>query len=308
MKRWMALVCFCLPCFGYEPWYTGTYLEYSGANTPRGEYNLQTFTTSTLVTGYFQNDWSLNSSVDQTSRTINTVWFNWGMTDWLDFTMVGQLAYVNGSERGEATFFGPIQLYLGFMFAEDQPDTWWPYLRFLYIQEFPTTPYDSLNEGRGFTATSNGSFQSAGVFILEKVFFRNTRHPTDINLNLFYSYQTKAHISGISTFKGDITTNMQTHPGGIYAVNLSLQVSLSQRWIFETDINYSYWGATSLSGELGRLSPALPFPASQAITLTPGFGYSFSKDVGVFASFWVTPWGQNSESLFGIIFSFNGFF
>ena len=309
MKRWVALlVSFLSPCLGYTPWYTGTFLEFSGANTAPGHTYLETFTSATVVFGEFQNNWSLDSSANPTSFTTNTVWFGWGMTKWLDFTLVGSLVYADGGDFGTSTYFAPIQLFFGLQFAQSDPETWCPYVRLLLVEEFPSTPYDDLGPNMSFAPVSNGSFVTGFSFIIDKILFLKTMHPTDFCLNLNYSYQTKAHITGVSIFGGDIQTDMQTHPGGIYSVNLSIQISLNQNWVFESDINYTYQGAPSLTGNLGSDSPATPTLASQLISLTPGFEYNFSQSLGVFAGAWVTPWGQNTNGIFGVYFSFDGNF
>ena len=78
---------------------------------------------------------------------------------------------VAGGGSLSSVLLGPSQIYLGFMFVRDDPVTWSPNVRLQLIEEFPTTPYDSLKAGKGFTAVSNGSFQSSAFLILDKILF-----------------------------------------------------------------------------------------------------------------------------------------
>lgn len=307
MKHLPYFLLLWLPLSAFEPRFTQTYFEFAGKNVERGKVNLQTFTTQTVLVGNFGSSGSLDTSTDIMSTLNNSIWWEFGLTKWLDVTLYGQFIYVDAAERGNTAFFGNSQIFFGFQCCYEDPKTWQPSVRLLWYEEFPTTPYDRLSEGKTYMAGGNGSIQSGGIFVLEKLFFANT-FPSSLNLNLIYFYQSRAHLYGPTIFGGDNESDFRTKPSGVYIVNLAFETAFSPEWVVCSDINYEYNGKTTLSGDLGTNFPAQGVPASHTITLTPGIEYNFSDSFGIFGCFWITPWGINTADLFGIIFSASGTF
>ena len=275
---------------------------------PPGKTNLQWFTIATIEYAQFLSEGTLDTTVDQISTTINGVWWEWGITRWLDFTLYGQLAYVDAAENGDTMFFTPTLIQLGFQLIHEDYKSFAPTTRIILYNAFPTTPYDSLEEGKSYQAGGNGSIQTGVSLVVAKTLFIDTMHPLLANLNLDYNYQFKSTLRGPNTFGGDISTKVKTNPGNIYIVNLGLELSLTQKWVIQTDINYQYSGNTTFNGILGTTTPIEEPGVSQTITLTPGLEYNFSEKFGLFSSLWITPWGKNTSALFGFVFSLESVF
>jgi hypothetical protein len=90
-------------------------------------------------------------------------------------------------------------------------------------------------------------------------------------------------------------------------LDLGIEVSLTQRWVFANDIVYASSGRTKFHGHSGFLAPGIPAPVgngySDNLSLAPAIEYNWTPDTGVIFGTLFSVYGRNSSNFVSGVFS-----
>lgn len=289
-------------------WFTGSFLATNPVNMLPGEYTLQPYLIESYTYAAYSKNWGYTSATPLQTFT-PAVQFEFGLLNWLDFTIYTQAQYNAGA--GQSDFhLGITQAFLGFQILKQTATNSFPNLRLLFVEQFPTGPYQNLSPEKSFVgAGSNGSFQSGIILVLQSLFSTVRHQDLNINLNLdYFFYLSSVHVHGYNYYGGNASTNGFAQPGEAFTLNLAVQFAFTENWAIVSDFNYQHTRATTFFGNAGDGISSLSAPASQSIVITPGFEYNMSANLGLLVSTWLTVAGQNTSAFAGGVISFDATF
>lgn len=294
----------------FNPWYTGPLIASSASCVPPGKINLQPYIY--LTTNYAQfNDHRKSINTPNTFIMSPLLVFQTGITNWMDFTIVPQ-----GFFRWETGKFGdgfadlPIQL--GFALLKETP--YIPKMRLVLGTLFPTGKYQHLNASKlGLDATGQGAYQTILGLNLSKVFWWFKLHPIATRLATNYIIpDNTVSVKGFNAFGGGYDTKGDIKIGNTLTLDLGLEISLTQKWVFATDFVYTTSNKTTFSGTPGFLDSGLPAsngsPSSDQFSLAPAIEYNVNENGGFIGGVWFTVTGRNSANFVSVLLSYTVLF
>ncbi len=294
----------------FNPWYTGPLIASSASNVPPGMIMLQPYLY--LTTNYAQFDNHRKSTKTPNTFIISPLMvFETGITNWMDITIVPQGFFrFESGEFGDGIADLPIQL--GFQVFKQTP--YIPNIRFVLGQLFPIGNYQYLNPDRlALDSTGQGAFQTILGLNMSKVFWWFKLHPIAARLATSYVIPDhKVSVHGFNAFGGSKFTDGKVNIGSTLTIDLGLELSLTQRWVFATDIVYSATSKTTFSGNPGLADTGLPAtnnsPSSDQFSLAPAIEYNVNDNSGFIAGVWFTVTGRNSANFASVLLSYTTMF
>lgn len=290
----------------FDPWYTGPLLTGSGNNVDKGMVNIQPYLFFNKIYGVYDQDWDFQKRT--TIKSINpSLWFQYGLLDWLDFTVVPQAFY--NKIKDESSFnWGDTLTLFGIQLLKMKDCTPQPSVRLLLRELFPTGKYQRLNPHKlGTDISGGGSYQSQVGLYMSKVVYWFPCHPIDLRVNFLYTYAAPVHIHGFNAYGGGRSTSGKITPPQTFYTAFSFEYSLTQRWVLASDFNYSYSTRTHFKGKRGvgltGEEAIVGIKESAQVTIAPALEYNFSSTGGVLAGPWFSVAGKRSAAFVGLMLS-----
>ncbi len=285
----------------FSPWYTGPLITGSASNVAPGHLMLQPYLYLTMNYAAFNNHrkslGTPNSYVINPLMVVQT-----GILNWMDITIVpGGVFKWQQSEFGDG--FSDLPVQIGFQLTKETP--YIPKMRLIIGETFPTGTYQRLNPSRiGLDSSGAGAFQTVIGLNMSKVFWWAPLHPTALRFSGNYNIpNSKVTVHGYNTYGGGKGTEGKVKVGGTLNLDLGLEISLNQQWVFATDIVYVYTGKSTFSGNPGEaLSNGAP--TSDQLSLSPAIEYNLNDYSGFIGGVWFPVTGRNSPNFISLIFSY----
>ena len=279
----------------FNPYYAGPLLTPSAKNVPPGKFNIQPylFFINTFAT-YNQNRRSVN--IDDT-WTINHVFiFQAGLLSWLDLSFVPQVIY-NTQNDQHATHLGDTQLLFGFQIAKEGP--YIPSIRAALGEIFPSGKFQKLDRKKnGIDGTGTGSYETILSLNFSKVLWWLTTNPFRVRAAFNYIIPSMVHVRSFNVYGGGFNTKGKVRPGNKIQVDTSLELSLTQKWVFALDLVYTYQNRSSFSGRRGITATgtraSVGTPSNDSLSCAPALEYNPTSNMGFLAGAWFTITGRNS--------------
>lgn len=301
MKKLWLFLGLSLSLFAYDPWYTGPILAISGSNEPPGRIQMQPFFFVANQYANYSGNWSKDYTSNTTQLNYSNV-FQSGITNWLDVSFFPQF-FTTISEGQRRTKPGDTSLSFGLKALYNKRGTLQPDIRLSLNFEFPTGKYDQLNpQTQGTDAVGGGAYSFQPTLVIRKWFFMFPNHPFRINLNTTFETSSKIYVRDLNIFGGGKGTRGWVNPGNSYSNNLSLELSLTQRWVFVTELLYSHTWASSFSGTPG---PApVGTDSTDLLSISNEIEYCLSDSYGWVGGVWYTVAGRNATAFITPVISF----
>lgn len=293
----------------FIPWYTGPLITGSATNVPKGKINLQPYLFSTITYAEFSN--SRSSDSIHNIYTLNPQFlFQAGFTTWLDFTLIAQ-GFFNWSEGHSAQHFGDTSTQFGFQLAKETD--YIPAMRLILGENFPTGHYDSLTESKASVQSSGAGIYATTIgFNISKLFWWEALHPIRMRLSTQYVIPNgDAHVSGFNAYGGGHGTCGRVDVGQTLNVDYGVEISLTEKWVFATDLAYTYSQKSIFSGTRGSLdgAPAVTGgPLSDNLSIAPAIEYNPDDTGGFIGGFWLPLTGRNSSNFISLVLSYTKLF
>ena len=287
----------------FNPWYTGPILTPSATMMPPGMGNIQAYVFANDIYASFNAE-RKSVSLEHNLINLNPIMLiQTGITDSLDgmVTVQTNTNWQNGHVGGG---YGDTQVTLGFLI---QPQTLYvPKVKFSVQETLPTGHYKNLHADR-LNSTGAGSYQTQFSLAAGKLMFWTTQHPINARIALAYKIPTTVALRGYNTYGGGIGTKGAIRPGKTFSADFGIEVSLTQRWVFASDVVYTTTSQSTFhgsSGMNGSGSPAsLGSGYSDQLSLAPAIEYNWSGNLGILAGVQFTVYGRNSSNFVSGIFS-----
>jgi hypothetical protein len=289
----------------YQPWYTGPLISISSNNQDKGTYNIQPYLYFRDSYGIYTNEWK-HHSVAKTHAVETEVFFQRGLTNWLDFTFITRASYKEKQHK-HSFQYGETSGELGFQLLKEEDLTPKPSIRIIFRETFPTGKYKNLNPNKNNTDSSgNGAYASLFGLIIGKVVYWITDHPISWRFNFLYIKSSKVSVSGFNSWGGGYGTKGKITPGDILGGFFAFEFSFTQRWAYAMDIIYLYENKEKFKGNPGVDSNGNPVATAGSnkvqLSLAPALEYNFSSTLGVIGGLFFSVTGKNSqEFITGVI-------
>lgn len=301
MRKLLSLICLSLPLFAYDPWYTGPILAISGSNEPPGRLQIQPFFFVANEYAGYKGNWSKNFTSNTTQLNYSAV-IQSGITNWLDVSYFPQF-FTTINEGKRKTQPGDTSVSFGLKALYNKKGTMQPDVRLSLNFEFPTGKYDQLNPtNQGTDAVGAGAYSFQPTIVLRKWFFMFPNHPFRVNLNTTFEISSNIYVKDLNVYGGGLGTRGWVKPGNSYSNNLSLELSLTQNWVFVTELLYTHTWASSFSGTPGPASVGLD--SSDLLSISNEIEYCITDSYGWVGGIWYTIAGRNSNAFITPVISF----
>lgn len=281
----------------FNPWYAGPLLTPSAHNVPKGMFVVQPYL-------FVQNTYAIFDE-HRHSKNIPDIWtvqplmlFQMGWLTWLDFTVTGQGYY--RTQSGKDTFYwGDTSFQWGIQLMQEQP--YKPAIRFTFTESVPTGRYEKLNPAKnGIDATGSGAYTTNFSLNISKVIWWVSTHPFAFRASFNYSFPSAlVRVQEFNAYGGGKGTHGRVRPGNAIAIDTSVELSFTQKWVFALDLVYTYQNHSTFSGHKGRTltgqTASVGGPSSDSLSAAPALEYNPSDSMGFLAGVWFTITGRNSS-------------
>ncbi|NGX47628.1 MAG: hypothetical protein K1000chlam3_01007 [Chlamydiae bacterium] len=294
----------------FIPWYTGPLITGSANNVPAGKWNIQPYLFFLLDHAqYNDNRKSINVPDIWTIQPLLVL--QRGLNSWLDATLV-QFGLFKWREGEKAQEYGDLNLTLGHQLVNETPYV--PSIRVTIGESFPTGHYQKLSPDKaGIDASGSGAFATIVGLFVSKIFWEIPIHP--VRVRFAGTYEIPNHdvlVKNFNAFGGGFGTNGDVSVGQTLNLDLGIEVSLTEHWVFATDFAYAYSRETTFKGNPGLTALGTPAsvggPSSDQFSIAPAIEYNISDRGGFIGGVWFSVTGRNSANFVGIILSYTWLF
>jgi len=288
----------------FNPWYTGPLQTPGATMMAPGWGNIQPYL---YVTDNYARFNSHRHSQNLPSHLVSlnpTTTLQFGVTSSMDISL-GLQGFANWQYHQHGGGLGDTNISVGFPVCFQSLHV--PAIRFVIKEIFPTGKFEHLNsDGLNLSATGGGSYQTQFSLNMSKIMFWDYLHPMNFRLSFSYTLPTCVSVRGFNNYGGGFGTHAKVHPGNIFNADMGLEVSLTQRWVFATDLVYTATNRTTYSGYAGVTADGEPASIgggfNDNLSLAPAFEYNWNENLGALAGFWFSVYGRNSLNfLSGVI-------
>jgi len=294
----------------FIPWYTGPLITSSAKNVAQGHFNMQGYL-------YFDINYAQFDKHRKSVKVPNTYVLNpllvlqAGITQWLDVTVIPQ-GFFRWKEGHYADSLADLPVQFGFQLVRETPTI--PSMRLTVGESFPIGKYQHLNPHKqGIDAGGGGIYSTIVGFDISKIFWWFLKHPISVRLAQSYVVpNTRAYVHGFNAYGGGFHTNGSVKVGNTYNADLGVEVSITQRWVFATDIAYTCSNKSTFSGKKGVLASGAEAsngtPSSDQLSFAPEIEYNVSKTGGFIGGVWMTVTGRNNVNFVSFVLSYTQYF
>ncbi len=294
----------------FIPWYTGPLITGSANNVPARKVNVQIYLYNTIQYAAFnKHRKSINVPNIYTINPLLLV--QRGLNDWLDFTVIGQ-GFFKWRKNQYTSQFGDTTTSFGFQLVTQTQHR--PSVRFIIGEVYPTGKYQHLKANKnGIDGTGAGAFQTSLGLNVSKIFWWSKLHPVNLRLATSYAIpDARVKVNDFHAYGGGIGTRGKVKVGQNLNVDIGIEVSLTQKWVFATDIAYTYSNKDSFSGFNGVTAAGAPAvngtPSSDQLSLAPAIEYNLNSNAGFIGGVWFTVTGRNSSNFVSVVLSYTQLF
>ncbi|GGA15566.1 hypothetical protein GCM10011408_41930 [Dyella caseinilytica] len=272
-----------------DAWWTGPMLANSAETLPPGHF---------LFEPYLYDIRSPNTD-SFGSRT----YILYGLVNRLSIGIIPVFGYnrvVNGT-NSSGVGVGDITLQAQYRLTEFRPDSWIPTTAIQLQETFPTGKYDELGD-RPSNGLGAGAYTTTLAINSQMYFWMPNGRILRMRLDVSDAFSQSVNVKGVSVYGTSQGFDGNVKPGNSFFADLSLEYSLTQRWVLALDATYGRNGNTHIAGE-DLLDPGnIPYPqnirinsgTSTAFGLAPAIEYNWSSAIGVLLGTRVTFGGHNS--------------
>lgn len=279
----------------FNPYYAGPLLTPSAHNVPPGHFNVQPYVFVTNTFAEYNGD-RKSVNITDTWQVKPIIIMQAGLLNWLDLTVTAGAIY---NSQGDQDAFNATdtQVEFGFQIMKEQP--YRPAIRVTLSQNFPSGKYQKLNSKKeGIDATGNGTYGTSFSLNFTKVIWWVSTHPFSLRASLNYTVPYMVSVQGFNAYGGGFGTRGKVNPGNGIAIDTSIELSLTQKWVFAVDLVYTYQNKSSFSGHRGRTASgdvaSVGGPSNDSLSCAPAIEYNPTANMGFLAGVWFTVTGRNS--------------
>jgi hypothetical protein len=282
----------------FNPWYTGPLITPAAAMMPLGSGNIQPYLIMQGAYATFNKDRkSIPIKHNIYSLKVSMLTFT-GVTNSVDFNLT-TTAGVNWQNHQTGGGYSDTTGILGFRICHET--LYIPHAKFTIGETFPTGKYKNLStNGLGLNSTGEGSYQTQFGIAASKIIWWTYPYPFKTRIFIGYTVATPVHVSGFNNYGGGFHARGVVKPGNTLTTDFGLELSLTQRWVFATDIVYVAQNKTKFHGYPGVLANGLPAAVgggyNDNLSIAPAIEYNWNENLGILWGVQFAVYGRNSQN------------
>ena len=298
-----------------SPWFTGPIIASNGQTVDRGHFNFETYGFYTVYPEDYKNF--------QPSPVLTV-----GLNHFLDIQ--ASAPYNFSWAKGEYdSGIGDSSLGLGIQILKQKERVWYPSLRVVVQELFPTGRYQHLNPNLlGTDQTGGGSYQTSVALDFQHLIEFKGNHYLRTRLNLVGATGSVVNVGGVNAYGGVPTTQGKINPGQSYSADLAFEYTLTQHWVPVFEALYVTSTTSTFSGDPGIFTLYKPFQSVGSTTGNPGFTpggaiggggvsqyslapaleYNFNENLGIIGGVWFSISGPTGAQYTSYVMALNYYF
>lgn len=294
----------------FIPWYTGPLITGSANNVPKRKVNVQVYLYFTTQYAQFTKNWK-SENVPNVYTLNPLILIQRGLSDWLDFTFIGQWLF-KWRKDAYTQHCGDTSTQFGFQLLKQ--DAHRPSIRLVLGESYPTGKFRNLNPNKnGIDATGAGAYQTSIGLNFNKIFWQIKLHPISLRITGQYVIpDAKVKVRNFHAYGGGLGTRGKVKVGQTLNIDIGVEVSLTQHWVFANDIAYTHSFKSTFHGRPGVTAAGTPAvngaPSSDQLSLAPAIEYNFNSKAGLIGGVWFTVAGRNSANFVSAVLSYTQLF
>ncbi len=280
----------------FNPWYAGPLITGGAHNMPPGSALFAPFVSFSDNYAVWNGKRKLISVPDRYVLNPQLATFIFGITDFLDFTVVGQ-GIARWQQNKSSGGFGDLTLGIGIPILKEGLNR--PAIRLVFNETFPTGRYQNLKPGLlALDISGSGSYQTQIGFRMSKLTFWSHKHPMNFRCAYSYTIPTDVHVHGFNAYGGGYDAAGTVTPGQSQQANAAFEYSFTQNWVFACDFVYNWTAKTTFRGNPGHLKDGTPSVVgdgySDQLSLAPAIEYNPSANLNFVGGVWFDVYGRNT--------------
>lgn len=287
-----------------DAWWTGPMLANSAGTLPRGHLLAEPYVYDVYARAAF--DGRGHRQPGTPSHGLGSLtYFIYGLTDRFAVGLIPTFGYNTGPHgpRSSRIGLGDESVYAQYGLTRFHEGSAMPSTALSLEETFPTGKYDRLGDrpGDGF---GSGTYTTTLAFLSQTYFWLPNGRVLRMRFNASHALSSDARVRDVSVYGTDSGFSGSAAPGGASFLDLSLEYSVTRRWVLGTDVTYRHAGGTQLTGwdavDAGgverRSAVASRSAASDAFALAPALEYSWSSRAGVLLGARIIAAGRNTPA------------
>ena len=166
----------------------------------------------------------------------------------------------------------------------------------------------------GTDATGSGAYGTGFSLNFQKNFnsiFRRDLDPTKYHPFLFrwsfaYTINSRTKVKGVNAYGGASGTDGTVKVGNNFTSIFAWEFSLTKRWVFATDWQYTATAPSKFSGN--NIGAVVGTPGNQNWSVAPAIEYNLNGKFGALGGAWFSLTGRNSSAFVAWLVSFTWLF
>ncbi len=297
----------------YSPFYTGPLLAPSAHTVPYGYFNTQPYYFLTKNYGTYSRSWRKQGTRSNLQHRFLTV-LQYGLTNFMDIDLTVQ-AFLNRNRDQHFFGYGDTNLATGIQLLEGVIETVIPSCVMQVSMNFPSGKYRHMRASKqGTDATGSGAYGVGASLNFQKNFnsiFRRDIDPTKYHPFLFrwsfaYTINSRTTVKGINAYGGAPGTEGTVKVGNNFTSIFAWEFSLTKRWVFATDWQYTATAPSKFSGNNG--GAVVGTPGNQNWSVAPAIEFNANDKFGALGGAWFSLAGRNSSAFVAWLVSFTWLF
>ncbi|OGN62998.1 MAG: hypothetical protein A3F09_01675 [Chlamydiae bacterium RIFCSPHIGHO2_12_FULL_49_11] len=285
-----------------HPWFTGPLLSTSAHIVTRGNFNLEPYFFVNTQYGKYDTSWHLQKGQDTEHNLNLQLWWDIGLSDFLQLIIVPQFFYNYTMSTPQSSFaFGDLRLGIEWMLTKSTAYQF--ALKFGILETFPTGQFEQFDVGDTTEGGGSGSYITEFRIATERMWHLGGIHFLDFRIVLLTFLYSHVQLQGKNTYGGDATTNGWINPGANFSLLFSEQISITRNWAIAMDWINTFIRTDTFKGTTVKAVGNTSW--QYQMSLSPALEYNFNQNAGLIFGCWFSLFGRNAPAFANAVIALN---
>jgi hypothetical protein len=282
-----------------EAWWTGPMLAPSGATLPHGHFLIEPYLYDVTVQGRYDHHGSRHSA-PHSNGFGSLTYMLYGVTDKVTLGLIPVAGFntASGGLNSSGVKLGDLTLQGQYRLTQFHEGRWIPTASVALQETLPTGKYDQLGN-RPSDGMGSGAYTTTLAFYSQTYFWLPNRRILRLRFNVTQSFSKSVKVKDASVYGTATGFRGHAEPGASVFVDISLEYSLTRRWVLAMDATYRHNGNTTVTG-YNLLDTPNPIQmnsgSSEAFGFAPAIEYSWKRNLGLLLGMRMIGPGRNTAA------------
>lgn len=272
-------------------WWTGPLLAPSAGTLPRGHVLVEPYLYNVIQYGSYDRQGALTPAAHSNDFGSLT-YIIYGLTDRISVGLIPVLGYnTGGGGPSGGIKLGDLGVLAQYRLAQYQPGRWMPTTSIALQENFPIGEYQNLGN-RPNNGVGSGAYSTKVSLYTQTYAWMPNGRIIRLRLNFSQTFSGSASVDGVSVYGTGRDFRGSVNPGNATTIDAAEEYSITQNWVFASDLVYEYSGNTRVSGTSGVTN----LGDSHSFAVAPAIEYNWTANAGIIAGIRLFPAGRNTAA------------